>query len=102
MTIVPIVAAVWLVMAPFILDFGTFALWSSMIAGILAAGLTVLGGLGNQRFYGVVAVGAYLIVSAFFLSGAALWSGLIAGAVLAVAGVIASQQQEVTSTRAGA
>jgi hypothetical protein len=92
MTTIMILAAIWLVIAPFVLTVSTAALWTSIIAAVVVAGLALLGTWGKARFWGVAAVGVYLVVSAFFFGGAALWSGLIAGIVLAIVGYMAATQ----------
>jgi hypothetical protein len=99
MTIIMIIAAIWLVVAPFVLTVSSAALWTSIIAAVLVAGLALFGAWGSQRFYGVAAVGAYLVISAFFFGGAALWSGLVAGAVLAVVGFLAARQEALPERR---
>jgi len=91
MFILSILAALWLIVAPFLFSFASTAMWISVIGGVVAGLAIALQSWGAQRHYVTALVGVVMIVAAFFFSGTALWSALIAGAVLAVAGFLAAR-----------
>jgi hypothetical protein len=92
MLTVLILAAVWLIVAPFLFSFATTALWVSVLGGIVAGGAALLQTWGRQRFYLTAVAGLVVAIAAFFFAGTALWSGLIAGAILAIGGVLAARE----------
>ncbi|MCL6526339.1 MAG: hypothetical protein K6T57_05580 [Thermaceae bacterium] len=87
-----VILGIWLLLSPFILGFGGAALWTTILLGILVGGLGYFSSLGKGRFYAIAAVGLYLVISAFFSGGGTLlWNSLIVGAILAVGGYLAAQ-----------
>jgi hypothetical protein len=104
MVIVAIVAAVWLVVAPFLFTFSTAAMWSNIAAAVLIAGLALYADLGPMRFYGVAVIGLYVAVAAFFfgLATLPLWLDVLAGAVAVVAGYLGSREEKRPTVRSSA
>ncbi len=94
MPIITAIVAIWLVISPVLLVFSLNAVWNSVIAGILVAVLSFVKGLGRGRFYGVTAIGAYLVVASFAFSGAARWSFLVSGILVVVIGVLGLQRRD--------
>lgn len=91
MFILSILAALWLIVAPFLFSFAGTAMWVSVIGGVVAGLAIAIQSWGPQRHYVTALVGVVMVIAAFFFAGTALWSGLIAGAVLAVAGFLAAR-----------
>lgn len=96
MTAISIIIGIWLVVAPFVFTFSTAALWSNIIAGVLAAGVALYASLGPQRFYAVAVIGLYVAVSSFFfgLGTAPLWLNVVAGIILIGVGYFGARSEE--------
>ena len=92
MFILSILAALWLIVAPFLFSFASTAMWVSVIGGIVAGLAIAVRSWGPQRHYVSALVGVVMVIAAFFFSGTALWSGPIAGAILAVTGFLAARE----------
>jgi hypothetical protein len=95
MTVIALVAAVWLVVAPLVFTFTTTAIWSNVVAAVLIAGVSLYAGLGPQRSYFVAVVGLYVAVSAFFfgLDTLPLWLNVVAGVVAVAAGYLGAREK---------
>lgn len=86
LTVIIVVTAVWLLLAPAVLSMSMAAVWTSLIAGDAALVLRLVRGGGERSGHLISVIGVYLAVAGFVLGGAAAWSCVVAGGVLAVAG----------------
>jgi len=94
---ISLLAGVWMVLAPFLLGFTNFPLaaWNSVLIGVIVGCLAIyrMTSPTPHVWTGTVSflLGLWAIVSPFALgageSGAAVWSGVIMGAIVAVFGV---------------
>ncbi len=89
LTIIMLAAATWLVVAPALLEFGPAPLIGSVLAGVLTFVVVLSRRWGANRFFWVALIGLYTLVVGFLFGGPTRWSGVVAGAVLAVAGTLA-------------
>ena len=86
LTVIIVVTGFWLLLAPALLSFSTAAVWTSLVAGVLAIVLRVVRGGGERRGHLISALGVYLVIAGFVFGGGAAWSCIVAGGVLAFAG----------------
>ena len=86
MTLILVLSAIWLLVAPFVLAMSTAAWVSSTLAGLLAGVLALVRTAGPQRAYGVLVLGLLIGVASLAFGAPAVWSGLVVGVVLFLAG----------------
>ena len=90
-TVIILLAAMWLFIAPYLVGFGGALLWTSIGAGILVTMLRPAGSGGEGRYYAISGVGIYLALISFLTSGAPALSCLVPGLVLTFAGFMAGR-----------
>jgi hypothetical protein len=90
---IPIVGALWLVVAPFVLSFTGTAQWSNILAGLLGA-VFAMWGDAPARPYVLMALAAYVVIATLVvwpLAGMAMLLNLAAAVAMAVGGYFAMQ-----------
>jgi hypothetical protein len=90
---IPIVGALWLVVAPFVLAFSGTAQWSNVVAGIAGAVFAVWSDA-PSRPYVLMALGVYVVIATLVLwplTGVAMVLNLAAAIAMAVGGYLAMQ-----------
>jgi hypothetical protein len=93
---IPMIGALWLVVAPFVLAFGGTAQWSNVAVGILGA-VFALWSEAPYRPYVFMALGAYVVVASLVLwplSGIAMMLNIVAAVALGAGGYFAMQGEK--------
>jgi hypothetical protein len=89
---IPIVAALWLVAAPFLLGFAGAAQWSNIAAGVASVAFALWPEAPSLRRYGLMLAGAYVVIASLVLwplTGTTLILNLIAAVAVAAGGYLA-------------
>lgn len=97
LSVIMLITAIWLVIAPAVLGFSSGPLVGSVLSGVITALVVLMRRWGEDRFFWVALGGLYNVVVGFVYGGPARWSAVISGVALAVAGMMALKRDDGTS-----